>query len=155
MITTLSSGRGSAENATSHHERWQETLEGYPTGGSTGTPMPESTSDWQSVAVEAYRDAVNHAPSDLAARLAALTGRWIDPEDVFVDRAAGLSVAVVDGVLFRLRRKDLVVVRRCGHCGVNQFESPPIDTLDDLGYALSTWQPYCRDCEPDDPADSD
>jgi hypothetical protein len=58
----------------------------------------------------------------------------------------------VDEVVFRLRDRRLVLVRPCAECGNRHFESLPLTTPADLGYALSAWQPLCPHCQPEDPA---
>jgi hypothetical protein len=40
-----------------------------------------------------------------------------------------------------------VLVRHCEYCGTGRFESPEIENLADLGYALSAWHPLHEDCE--------
>ena len=83
---------------------------------------------------------------DLAARVLALTGRRISPEDVYADDR--YAVVGVDGATFRLyRHGSLVLVRHCDYCGIGHFESPEIKDLADLGYALSAWLPLHEDCE--------
>jgi hypothetical protein len=113
--------------------------------------------DWQARAISSYRHAQRQAlialPELLAARVSALTGRSIDPEDVFVDQDAELATVVVDGVVFRARNQQIVVLRSCAECGIERFESAPLYSRADLGYALSGWQPRCRNCQPEDPAD--
>jgi hypothetical protein len=88
---------------------------------------------------------------DLIARIAALTGHTLAPESVYVDRAARMATVTLDGIVFRLRRGELVLLRACPECGLGHYESPAIGTLADLGYTLSTWQPECRNCAPEDP----
>ncbi|HJZ47315.1 MAG TPA: hypothetical protein VKE41_09125 [Roseiflexaceae bacterium] len=113
--------------------------------------------DWKTHVVDSYRHAQRQAltvlPELLAARVSALTGRSIHPEDVFVDTDAELAVVVVDGVVFRAHNQQVVVLRSCVECGIQRFESPALFSRADLGYALSAWQPYCRNCQPEDPAD--
>jgi hypothetical protein len=110
---------------------------------------------WHRRAVEAYRqtaqDEIAALPVDLIARIAALTGQTLAPESVYVDRVARLATVTLDGVVFRLRRGELVLLRACPECGLGHYESPPIGTLADLGYTLSTWQPECPNCAPEDP----
>jgi hypothetical protein len=88
----------------------------------------------------------------LASRVLSLTGRTIAPESILVDPEAQMATAVVDGAVFRLRDRQLVLVRPYVECGNQHFESPPLATQADLGYALSAWQPLCPDAQPDDPA---
>ncbi len=58
----------------------------------------------------------------------------------------------LDGIVFRLRRGELVLLRPCAECGLGHYENPAIGALADLGYALSAWQPACPNCAPEDPA---
>jgi hypothetical protein len=115
----------------------------------------QSSADWQARAISAYRHAHSQALTVLsellAMRVSTLTGRSIDPEDVFVDPDAELAVMVVDGVVFRAHNQQVVVLRSCAECGIERFESAPLFSRADLGYALSAWQPLCRNCQPEDP----
>jgi len=112
--------------------------------------------DWQARAISSYRHAQRQAltvlPELLATRVSALTGRSIDPEDVFIDLDAELATVVVDGVVFRAHNHQVVVLRSCSECGIARFESAPLFSRADLGYALSAWQPRCPSCQPEDPA---
>lgn len=122
-------------------------------------PMPTSpaqpAADWQARVINSYRhvqrQALTALPELLATRVSTLTGRAIDPEDVFVDLDAELATVVVDGVVFRARNQQVVVLRSCAECGITRFESAPLFSRADLGYALSAWQPLCRNCQPEDP----
>lgn len=89
----------------------------------------------------------------LARRLLALTDTIVSESTIVVEPAAQCAMSVVDGVMFRWRGSDLVVVRRCAHCGTRRFESAPITQRSDLRYALTVWQPYHCECEPTDPPD--
>jgi hypothetical protein len=113
--------------------------------------------DWQARAISSYRHAQRQAisvlPELLATRVATLTGRVIEPDDVFVDLDAELATVVVDGVVFRAHNQQVVVLRSCVECGIMRFESAPLFSRADLGYALSAWQPHCRSCQPEDPAE--
>src|SRR5215207_1494688 len=104
---------------------------------------------WQAAAVGEYERSLPTRHADLrtqfAARILALTGRQISSEEIYTD--GRLAVAGVDGVTFRLRHSDLVLVRTCTYCGTGHFESPEIKDLADLGYALSAWLPLHEDCE--------
>lgn len=110
--------------------------------------------DWQARAIVSYQQDQQHVAArlstELAARLQFLTGRVVGPEAIYVDGEAHLATVNVDGVLFRLREHDLVVVRPCVHCGSGSLASPPITSPADLGYALSAWQPLCPHCAPED-----
>ena len=110
---------------------------------------------WQMRAIELYRQAQQTEDSamqaELSNRVLALTDRIIAPDSIDVDRAARLASVVVDGVLLRWRRRQLVLVRSCPVCGLGLFESPAITSPADLGYALSAWQPPCACSQPEDP----
>jgi hypothetical protein len=86
--------------------------------------------------------------------VSALIGWSINPSDVFVDLDAELATVVVDGVVFRARNQQVVMLRACAECAITRFESVPLMSRADLGYALSAWQPCCRTCQPEDPAGS-
>ena len=104
---------------------------------------------WRAAAIGEYEQSLptRHAElrTDLAARILALTGRHISPEEIYTN--GSLTVAGVDGVTFRLHHRSLVLVRTCAYCGMGHFESPKITGLSDLGYALSAWRPLHEDCE--------
>jgi hypothetical protein len=110
---------------------------------------------WHRRAVEAYKqtaqDEIAALPVDLIARVAALTGRTLSRGSVYIDRAKRAATVALDGIVFRLRRGELVLLRPCAECGLGHYETPAIGTLADLGYALSTWQPNCQNCAPEDP----
>jgi len=110
---------------------------------------------WQAHAVAAYQhlnaQAGASARSELALRVRQLTGRAIDSRAIYVDHDTHIAVVSVDGVLFRLRRQQLVLVRPCPCCGLGQYESAPIASAADLGFALGAWQPHCANCLPEDP----
>jgi hypothetical protein len=110
---------------------------------------------WQDRAITAYlrveRDEAAYLQADLSARVLALTSITLTESSIYVDHACRFAVVALDGVVFRLERKELVVVRPCSYCGWGEFASPPISNLVDLGYALSGWQPRCPDCTPADP----
>ena len=111
--------------------------------------------DWKARSVAAYQQAQSQViamlPDELAFRVHSLTGRTIAPESIFVDPEAQMATTVVDGEVFRLRERQLVLVRTYVECGDQQFESPPLATQVDLGYALSAWRPLCPDSQPEDP----
>jgi hypothetical protein len=131
----------------------------------TGLPIPPSgaalaqseAGDWRVKAVAAYADTTDMARlrlrRRLAERLLALTGCAASEETIAVDTTGRSASAVVDGVLFLLRRDELVLVRPCAYCGTGRFVSEPLERQADLGYALSGWEPYHRDCEPVDAPD--
>ena len=123
--------------------------------GSAATAPVLLAGDWKARSVAAYRqaqsDVMARLPAELASRVHSLTGHTIAPESIFVDPEAQMATAVVDGAVFRLRNRQLVLVRTYTECGNQQFESPPLATPADLGYALSAWQPLCPDVQPEDP----
>jgi len=89
----------------------------------------------------------------LADRLFALTA-FVAPTEAIITDAAGQSAStMVDGVQFRLRGDELMIVRPCAHCGTGRFASEPLERPADLDYALAVWAPYHRECEPQDPPD--
>jgi hypothetical protein len=112
--------------------------------------------DWKARSVAAYRQAQSQEiatlPAELASQVLCLTGRTIALESILVDLEAQTATASVEGAVFRLRHGQLVLVRPNVECGNQHFESPPLATQADLGYALSVWQPQCPDAQPDDPA---
>jgi hypothetical protein len=130
-----------------------------PQGILMQTNPARSTPDWHVCAIRAYHHArcqgLNALPELLATRVSALIGQSIKPADVFVDLDAERATVVVDGVVFRARNQQVVVLRSCVECGIKRFESAPLWSRADLGYALSAWQPHCRSCQPEDPADSE
>jgi hypothetical protein len=116
----------------------------------------QQPADWQARAISSYRQAQRQAlvtlPQLLASRVSALTGRSIVSEDVFVDPDAELATVVVDGVVFRAHNGQVVVLRTCVECEIARFESAPLYSRADLGYALGGWQPRCHSCEEEDSA---
>ena len=80
-------------------------------------------------------------------------GRTIAPDAIYISRDDQRATGVLDGIVFRVQRQDLVRVRPCAWCGIGQFESPTITSLVELGYVLSRWQPVHPDCQADDPVD--
>jgi hypothetical protein len=125
--------------------------------GDVGLHQKEA-SDWQAKAVAVYTSTTDATSlrlrRRLAERLLALTGHVVPAEAIAVDAVGRSASAVVDGVLFLLRREDvLAIVRACAYCETGRFVSEPLDRQSDLGYALAVWEPYHRDCEPEDPPD--
>ena len=110
---------------------------------------------WYGRAVEAYRrserEEVATLQAEMISRLAALTGRTLEAQSIYVDRAERMATVAVDGIVFRLRRGELVLQQSCVECGIARYESPAIRTLADLGYVLSAWQPTCASCQAEDP----
>jgi hypothetical protein len=116
----------------------------------------QPSADWQARAISSYRHAQSQAltvlPELLATRVSSLTGRSVEPADVFVDQDAELATVVVDGVVFRAHNHQVVVLRSCVECGITRFESAPLFSRADLGYALSAWRPRCTSCQLEDSA---
>jgi hypothetical protein len=109
---------------------------------------------WYSRAVEVYwqaeRDEIATLQAEMVSRIAALVQRNIEVEAVYVDRSERAATVAIDGIVFRLRRGELVLQQPCVECGIGRYESPAIRTLADLGYALSAWQPACVSCQAED-----
>ena len=112
------------------------------------------TTGWREQAVEEYGRSLPGRIADLrvqlAARLLILTGRRIRLEDIYTDTNGRLATTSVDHMTFRLYGRRLVLARSCAYCGTGRFESPEINDLADLGYALSSWRPLHEDCEDHD-----
>lgn len=110
---------------------------------------------WLERAVGAYQqslpDAANHLRTELDTRLAALIGQQIHADAVYVNTEAQLAVTTIDGIVFRLRHHELKIMRRCHVCGTGEFESPTIVALQDIGHALTAWEPRCAHCTETDP----
>ncbi|MEN9933658.1 MAG: hypothetical protein RLZZ387_237 [Chloroflexota bacterium] len=119
----------------------------------------DAPSDWRAVVVDTYLRAEQEDTAALHAvlvrRVAALTGRVVPPEEVFLGRGGRQATAAVDGMVFRLQAGELVVMRPCDSCGVGLIASPAITSRADLGYALGVWQPRCARCGPDDDHEED
>ncbi len=116
-------------------------------------PLPA----WQAASVAAYSKEVSLGGlgAELAARVQALTGCAIPVTAIMLDDNARRATTTVDGVVFRLQGRNLLLMRPCAYCGVGRFASLPIASRADLGHALSDWQPYHAGCAPADPADAD
>jgi hypothetical protein len=112
---------------------------------------------WQTDAIQTYCLAVVEEDStlraELADRVAALTACRIPPQQVVADRAARVAFLAFDGVRFRLRRHQVVLLRPCAHCGTGEFASDPLITRGDLGHALGVWRPLHHGCEEQDRPD--
>jgi hypothetical protein len=127
----------------------------------TETAMPKTQSEvpcaWRAAALETYALDTGvdgaHLRAELATRVSTLTGCAIPDSTIPADSAARRPTAMIDGVVFQLQGHTLVVLRHCGHCGTGFFESLPIESRSDLGYALGAWTPYHPDCMPTDPPD--
>jgi hypothetical protein len=134
----------------------------HTTNEPASVPPPPSASPlvhvhWQQQAISAYRHAAPHDHAalqhDLAARIASLTARQIPPATIYADPSTQRAIVALDGVVFRLERHDLAILRPCVTCGTVQIASPPIATQAELGHALAAWQPCCAHCTPADAAD--
>jgi hypothetical protein len=88
---------------------------------------------------------------ELVDRVGMLTGRRVVSSLVGVDGDARVAFVALDGVRFRLRRHEVVLLRPCAYCGTGEFASDPLIAQEDLGHALGVWQPLHRECEVDDP----
>ncbi len=122
--------------------------------GSCSVPVAVKVLDWREEAVGACREAelqdTDRLGQDIAHRLLGLTGQTVGSRSTYIDREARMATAVVGGVVFRLRRGELFLVRPCVYYGVRSFESSPVHDVVDLGRALSVWEPRCTGCEPED-----
>ncbi len=109
---------------------------------------------WQVAAVEEYEESLQPLDSrlrrDMASRVLALTGHSVAPASIYVDAQARLAVTSVDGIVFKLLKDNLVVLRSCVHCNCCQFASMPITNRAELGYMLTEWEPRCATCQPED-----
>src|SRR5579859_2322348 len=92
---------------------------------------------WQAEAIETYRlhliDDESALRQELADRVGSLTGFRVAPSSVAVDRDARVAFVALDGVLFRLQRHEIVLLRPCAYCGTGEFASAPLETQGDLG----------------------
>jgi hypothetical protein len=94
--------------------------------GAAGLATPEATQplNWQAAALGDYERSwpIRHANlrMGLSARILALTGRRISPQEIYTD--GHLAVACVDGATFRLYHCGvLVLVRACAYCATGHF----------------------------------
>jgi hypothetical protein len=110
---------------------------------------------WQTEAIEhCRRTMIGEAAAlrqELVDRVAALTGCLVAPSSVIVDRDTRVAFLTLDGVRFRLQRREVVLLRPCAYCGTGEFASEALTTRSDLGHALSIWQPLHHDCNIEDP----
>ncbi len=113
---------------------------------------------WREEAVAARRQSERTRPlamrAELAARVQALTDSVVPPDSIQVDRQGSVAIVAVDGLVFQLQQHRLSVVRPCAYCGTGQFTSPAITSPDDLGYAITDWDPRHDDCQETDEADT-
>ncbi|HEU0028644.1 MAG TPA: hypothetical protein VFQ25_16170 [Ktedonobacterales bacterium] len=149
----------------------QQTAPAPPTSAGWTAARPATTSAapqnranaplaWHAAACAAYAQAGAGAGAtalrtELAARVHALTGCAIPHGATVTDHDARRATVAVDGWIFQLQGRDLVLLRPCAHCGGALFASPPLASQADLGYALCDWRPYHAWCEPVDPASAD
>jgi hypothetical protein len=114
---------------------------------------------WQAAVAAAYAVEAGaggtHLRAELARRMHELTGCAIPDGVITVNSEARRATAALDGVVFQLRRHDLILLRPCAYCGTGRFESPSLYSRADLGHALAGWHPYHAGCEPADPAEGD
>jgi hypothetical protein len=106
--------------------------------------------DWRTEAIDLYRLAHARQRATIAAEVAlqveALTGIVVPADEVYVDPQTCRATVTLEGATFRLLGGNLALVRPCSYCGCGLYESTPITTREDLGYALSAWEPLCADC---------
>ena len=112
------------------------------------------TQEWRSRAVSLYEQQkdvdATALERELAMRLRRLTGRTLAAGAITFDAEARSATATVDGVRFRLRKGELVVLRPCAVWGQQEYASDRIENVFDLGRALSGWQPLCDQCVSED-----
>ncbi len=115
---------------------------------------PQGARPWQERAIAAQqygeREATAALQTQLADRIAFLTGHALATDSVYVNATERFAMATVDGAAFRLRHRNLTLLRPCAYCGTGQFASEPIESLADLGHAMAVWEPLHPDCEPTD-----
>ncbi len=119
-----------------------------------GMLLPHSSygqpADWRTAAIAAYRateqDMIVTMRAALASRVLAFTGYRVQPTSIVIESDSHVATVALDGVVFRLRQGNLVLVRPCDACGYGECESPPLVELADLGHALADWEPHCAHC---------
>ena len=115
-------------------------------------PNPTATTrkvrDWRAEAAAAYH---RSEPTDssslrqeLTTRVLELTGQLVEPGAIRLDRTTRTATVAVGDMWFRLRGRELCLVRPCVHCGARRFASAAIHDLVDLGHALAGWEPCCE-----------
>ncbi len=96
--------------------------------------------NWQTRASMAYQwtegQEIAGLQAELSRRIEGLIGYTVEKSRIQVHRDKHQATVVVDGVIFRLLRRTLVVLRPCTGCGTGYYQSPEIGSLPDLGYAL-------------------
>lgn len=123
-------------------------------GGSYSALEAVNRGDWEKRVIAAGKlaelQATERLCQELATRVLDLTGQTINTRSIHADTRASLATVAVGAVLFRLRNRELYLVRPCLTCGVGGFESRTIHDLTDLAYALSAWEVRCEGCSMDD-----
>ncbi|MDQ3928068.1 MAG: hypothetical protein M3328_02855 [Chloroflexota bacterium] len=109
---------------------------------------------WQIEAIEEYEESLGPLDArmrhDLASRILALTGHRVAADEVYADARSQVAVTTVDGIVFKLLKENLVILRACVQCNCCQFASMPITNRAELGYMLTEWEPRCPDCAAED-----
>ncbi len=109
---------------------------------------------WQIEALEEYEESLIplevRLRHDLAARVLALTGHRVAPDAIYADAISQVAVTTVDGIIFKMLKENLVILRSCVQCGCCQFTSMPITNKAELGYVLGEWEPRCPSCQAED-----
>ena len=127
-------------------------VHGYRDGSADTQSFP-----WQAQAVATYQQGRSSMEeklrTELSNRLYDLTGQEVRPDLIYANVEKKSARVSLDRVSFRLSGGQVVMLAPCAYCGVREFESPAIESREELGYALSVWKPYCHDCVPEDPLD--
>ncbi len=114
----------------------------------TTTTATVKVRGWREEAVAAYRRSEPTGSSslhqELTTRVLELTGQLVEPGAIQLDRMTQTASVAMGDVWFRLRGRELCLVRPCVHCGAGRFESAAIHNLVDLGHALAVWEPCCE-----------
>jgi hypothetical protein len=114
----------------------------------------EARPQWQVAAIEEYEGSLEPLEvsmrRDMASRVLALTGHRLMPDAIYADARSRVAVATVDGLVFKLMKENLVILRPCVQCNCFQFESMPITNRAELGYMLTEWEPRCATCQAED-----
>ncbi len=118
------------------------------------THQRQAVPQWQIEALEEYEESLIplevRLRHDLAARVLALTGHRVAPDAIYADAVSQVAVTTVDGIIFKLVKENLVILRSCVQCGCCQFTSMPITNKAELGYVLGEWEPRCLSCQEED-----
>jgi hypothetical protein len=114
----------------------------------------EARPQWQMEAIEEYEESLEplevRMRRDMASRVLALTGHRLMPDAIYADARSRVAVATVDGLVFKLMKENLVILRACVQCNCCQFASMPITNRAELGYMLTEWEPRCSTCQAED-----